>query len=418
MRKIHYAWAVLACCCAISLGFGMTANSAGQYLVPILSELHFGMGEYSLAGSLRGILGLFSIAMLNKVLTRVNIRVLTSSCLIVTVICMILTSTFTQLWQWFAIGAVMGIVSPVIQLMVPPILLSNWFVKKRGFAVGLSMTFSGIGGVIMNPILAWLIESYGWRTAYVINAVIVGAVLMPFFLFVITLKPSDKGLKPYGYEEEGGQKEPDGTGGASHGDQAQGVLREDALRSPSIVFMFVIFVSVGLLGGYSQLLTAYGISLGLASTLAAVLPSLSMAGNILGKILLGVINDKFGGLTMMYSSLVIAMASLLLLLSGTRLPLAFLLTGAFLAGNLLTLMSVSTPLLTQTIYGSRDYSRIYLMLSLGQSLAGTVGGPTLGLLYDYTGGFSLSLAVGAVAVTITFFATWLAYSTGKKLVWS
>ena len=479
MKKFHYAWAILASCCAISFAFGLTANSGGQYLVPILSELGFGMGEYQLSMTMRGVTGFISLAFLNKMMDKINIRLLMSVCFAITLIGMVLTSTFTQLWQWYGLGIVMGFVGPPTQLIIPPIVLNNWFVKKKGFAIGLTMMFSGIGGAIMNPVLAWIIQAYNWRIAYIFNAAAVGIILMPFLLFVIVLKPSDKGLKPYGYEEpeESGSlqvdqetserpgipvgakmrnsqadpesadglpvtADPESADGLSGRDgavaaatregssrphmppagiaeaepeQPSGVSRDRALRSVSFLFMLFIFGVAGFSGGFNQILTAYGISLGLAATLAAFLPSLSMIGNVTGKVVLGVINDRFGGLPMMYTALGIDITAMLLLLAGVRIPLYLLLVGAFLAGNLLTLVSVATPLLTSVVYGERDYSKIYVTLSLGQSLIGTLCAPLIGIMYDMTGGFSLSFTVGAAVLVLSACSVYLAYKTSRKL---
>ncbi|MCL2122119.1 MAG: MFS transporter [Clostridiales bacterium] len=424
MKKMHYAWAVLASCCAISFGFGLTANSAGQYLVPILTELEFGMGEYQLSMSIRGVFSFISLALLNKMMAKINLRLLMSSCMLVMIAGMALTSTFTHLWQWYAIGAVMGFVGPPTQMIIPPILINNWFVKKKGFAIGIAMTFSGIGGAIMNPVLAWIIQAYNWRVAYFVNAAIVGLILMPFLMFVVALKPSDKGLKPYGYEET----EEDASGGGAREDRNRdadpadtekkplnGVPYEKAIRSISFIFMLFIFGVSGFVGGYNQILTAYGISLGLTATAAAFLPSLGMIGNVAGKVVLGVVSDKAGGMVMMYAVLGIGFSAMLLLLTGVWTPVFFLAIGAFLSGNLLTLISVGTPLLTSTVYGERDYSRIYVALSLGQSVISTLCSPLIGFMYDFSGGFTLSFMVGTGVLSLSFGAVYLAYKTSRKL---
>ncbi|MCL2166630.1 MAG: MFS transporter [Clostridiales bacterium] len=424
MKKMHYAWAVLASCCAISFGFGLTANSAGQYLVPILSELEFGMGEYQLSMSIRGVFSFISLALLNKMMAKINLRLLMSSCLLVMIAGMALTSTFTRLWQWYAIGAVMGFVSPPTQMIIPPILINNWFVKKKGFAIGLAMTFSGIGGAIMNPVLAWIIQAYNWRVAYVVNAAIVGLILMPFFMFVVALKPSDKGLKPYGYEEAEGDAPGGGTREGRNREEEvaetektplYGIPREKAIRSVSFVFMLFVFGVSGFVGGYNQILTAYGISLGLAATAAAFLPSLGMIGNVAGKVILGIISDKAGGMVMMYTVLGVGLVSMLLLMTGVWTPVFCLLIGAFLSGNLLTLISVGTPLLTSAVYGELDYSRIYVALSLGQSIIGTICSPLIGFMYDFSGDFTLSFIVGTGVLALSFGAVYLAYKTSRKL---
>ena len=64
------------------------------------------------------------------------------------------------------------------------------------------MSFSGIGGAILSPIFTLLIEAMGWREAYLIAAVIMAVLVLPWTLFVFKLHPEDIGWKPYGWSEE------------------------------------------------------------------------------------------------------------------------------------------------------------------------------------------------------------------------
>jgi MFS family permease len=287
--------------------------------------------------------------------------------------------------------------------------LNNWFVKKRGFAVGLAMTFSGLGGAVMNPVLAWVIQSFGWRTAYLVNAGITGAIVLPFLIFVLRLRPSDKGLKPYGWEEREAAQE------ALTGEM--GVSRDEAVHSAAFVIMAVIFAATGFLGSYTQIMTPYGLSLGLAVSAAAILPSLNMICNAVSKLAMGAINDRFGGKVMIYSGLTAVLASMLLLLNGLN-PPAGLYIGAFMAGTFLTVMTVSAPLMVHTIFGARDDSRIYVYLSLGQSLFISSGTTIIGFMYDYTGSYSMAFVVGATVTFTTMVMTHFALAAGRRLTWS
>ena len=413
MKKRHYAWAVLAACSAISLGFGMTMNCNGQYYLPVTSELGFGMGAFTLQQTIGGVLGLASMTMLNKLLDKVPIRLLLSVCLIINLSCLAFMGSFHHLWQWYVFGAIRGIVSPACSLVIPPIILNNWFSKRRGFAIGLAMTFSGIGGAVMNPLLAWIIQNSGWRTAYVANAAITALIVLPFLLFVVRLKPADKGLLPYG--EEGPAPAAGET--QKNPNPEKSVSRDDALHSASFFCLLFVFAATGFLGGYTQILTAYGVSIGLALAAASIMPSLSMIGNSITKITMGMIDDRFGGRIMISLCLSITMAAMLMLLNGAN-PAALLFGGAFLSGNFLTLMSVAAPLLVHTIFGSRDYARIFVLLSLSQNFSIATGSSIIGYLYDYTGSYTLSFQAGSILVALTACLTLLAFRFGRRLVWS
>jgi MFS family permease len=82
--------------------------------------------------------------------------------------------------------------------------LRNWFEVRRGWAFSLLYLGSG-GAFVWYPLLAILIESRGWRQAFVAAAVVVSTVLIPLFVLVIRYRPADKGLTRDGLPEGQGE---------------------------------------------------------------------------------------------------------------------------------------------------------------------------------------------------------------------
>jgi len=189
------------------------------------------------------------------------------------------------------------------------------------------------------------------------------------------------------------------------------------VRSFSFVFMIVLFAACGFFAGYPAYITAYGISIGLSATLSSFLLSVSMLGNVASKLAMGIINDKLGGKFMVYTALGISLVTLILLINGAG-SLILMFIGAFLAGNLLTLSSVTTPLMIHTVYGSRDYTRIFLLLSLSQNTFVSFGPSIIGFMFDTSGGYEFSFIVGIVLTVVTAGLVYFAFLTGKKLTWS
>jgi MFS family permease len=415
MEKKHYGWAVLSACCAMMLGLGMTTNAIGQYFVPVTNDLNLGMGQFTFYYALRGIFLVASMTMLNKLLQKIEARLLLSVCFAVQLLCTALMGTFTQVWQWYVAGAVMGAFLPPVYFVIPPIVLSNWFIKKKGLVIGIALAFSGVGGAIMNPILANIIQSYGWRIAYFANAIIAGVVVLPFLMFVIRLNPADKGLKPYGYEEQPAES-PDGVPAEADANKLKGASRETVVRSFSFAAMVALFIACGFFAGYPQHLTAYGVFIGHPATLASLLLSLSMIGNFTSKLVLGYLNDRFGGKVMIFTSLALTTASLLLLLGGAG-YLPALMIGSLLAGCFLSISSVATPLLIHTVYGSRDYARIFVLLSLFQNLFVSFGPPIVGFMFDLSGSYNFPLIVGTITAVSAICLTLISIKTSKKLEW-
>ena len=73
------------------------------------------------------------------------------------------------------------------------IVLKNWFERKRG--VALSLMFFGTGGAFgCYPVVAFLINSLGWRHTFVIEAIVLAGIMLPLIILIIRYHPREKGL--------------------------------------------------------------------------------------------------------------------------------------------------------------------------------------------------------------------------------
>ena len=76
--------------------------------------------------------------------------------------------------------------------------VSNWFIKKRSQALGLTMAGAGLA-VVIAPLLQYLISQHGWRAALVIIGLMVWAILLPL-AGLVRGYPEEYGLFPDGIE--------------------------------------------------------------------------------------------------------------------------------------------------------------------------------------------------------------------------
>lgn len=77
-------------------------------------------------------------------------------------------------------------------------LLANWFVKRRGTAMGISQFGLTISGTILVPAATWLILEFGWRTTVQLMSVTVPLILLPLIFFMVIKTPEERGLLPDG----------------------------------------------------------------------------------------------------------------------------------------------------------------------------------------------------------------------------
>ena len=75
--------------------------------------------------------------------------------------------------------------------------INNWFVRKKGRAMGIGMSSHGIGGALLAPVIASLIVLFGWRIAAMLAGLAIIFLVLPVTSLIRT-RPEDMGLRPDG----------------------------------------------------------------------------------------------------------------------------------------------------------------------------------------------------------------------------
>jgi MFS family permease len=90
-----------------------------------------------------------------------------------------------DLRDFYLIALMTGLFTSGVSIMGVNVLLNNWFVEKRGVAIGLAFSGSGVSAALMVPFLTWVIGQYGWQWGYRVLALTGGALLLPTLIFLI-----------------------------------------------------------------------------------------------------------------------------------------------------------------------------------------------------------------------------------------
>jgi MFS family permease len=90
---------------------------------------------------------------------------------------LILMNYINSTWSFYVVWGVLLAMGVNIALSVPlNTVLANWFVKKRGLAMGVQWMFSALSGTAVVPIIAFLIVAFGWRLACVFGGAAIGII--------------------------------------------------------------------------------------------------------------------------------------------------------------------------------------------------------------------------------------------------
>ena len=274
------------------------------------------------------------------------------------------------------------------------------------------MAFTGIGGVIFNPVGTALINMgpEGWRTGYLVFGIIVLVVTLPFTALVLRSKPSDKGLAPYGADEvvdEGGKPAAVELGVSA--DKAMKTAAFFALAG----FSFLITVNQTVYQFLPSYCASFSESVPEIAAVSGVVASACMAGQAIGKVVLGSVNDKSckSGMALGIGCGIVGVALMWFLPS----IVILLFVGSFAFGFVYACTTVQTPLLVRTTFGSRDYTNIYSRVSMAGTLGGVVASTFWAFIIDLPGGFSIMFVLSIVCMVLCFLLGLFALGQSKKL---
>ena len=105
-----------------------------------------------------------------------------------------------QLWQIYVVYALMvGSTGHAAYSVLLPVIMTRWFYRRLGVAMGIYFAAQGLGPVLFAPVFRWLIENHGWQHSFPFIGVTLGCILGFFALFIVN-SPAVKGLRPYGLE--------------------------------------------------------------------------------------------------------------------------------------------------------------------------------------------------------------------------
>lgn len=408
----HYAFLIVATGIVITcIPCALVLSCAGIYFTPVATYFGVPRAQFTVYFSILNLAMMIMLPIAGKLMSKVDLRIILTVCVLIDGLTYLAMSQFTALWMFYAAGVLLGIgTAPLIYLAIPT-LVNNWCKIKVGFFVGLCMAFTGIGGVIFNPIGIAFINSGadGWRMGYLVFGIIMLVVTLPFTIFVVRSNPSDKSIEAYGADQVSVE---DGAAAAP----VLGVSADKAMKTAAFfavaAFCFLITVNQTVyqfLASYCQSFTGTNIALA-----AGAVASACMAGQAIGKIVLGAINDRStkGGLFFGIGGGILGV----LLMWFVPLQIVVLMVGAFLFGVVYACTTVQTPLLTRSVFGARDYTNIYSRVSMAGTLGAVVASTFWGWIIDLPNGFSLMFILSIVCMVVSLLLGLFALKQAKKMV--
>lgn len=379
-NKIFYGWWVVAAAVLImSILHPLITTNWGLYVKPVTQDMGFSRSSFGIISTIiYGVTVLLS-PYFGKWLAQKNTQLIQGVSIVGLAASYASFSLAQNIIQFYISGFFMGVFSIGAIALPISIVITNWFVKKRGLAISIALAGSGIGGAIISPIMTKVIQNYGWRTSYLVFAAAMLIIALPMVL-VMKKSPETMGLKAYGAEEVVASAQKDITSKT----QNNMTLNEAKKYNFFWIYLFGIF-SISFVGFGSLSQFAAFIADHHGAVFAASILSVFLIIVTLGKISLGWVYDKFGTkIGTIYICVVFALSFVLMLFPDSK-PLMYVM--AVLYGLGICTGTVCPPVITASMFGSKHYGEIYGFVNLFVYLGGALSVPTVAAIYDKTGSY-------------------------------
>jgi MFS family permease len=199
------------------------------------------------------------------------------------------TSYMGAIWQYLALYAVLLPFSILLSTsLVANVVVSRWFVRRLGLALGITAVGLGLGGVVMPPVIAAVMPDVGWRSIWRAGGIVIAVVILPLVVAVLRDRPTERDGS---YYLTGAS-----TAVSHHAAGISGDLRwRDIFARRNFWLLIVAYLPMlALYGGCGQNVAPLAASRGLTAHTAGVLLSLLNLSQLAATLIVGMLSDRFG----------------------------------------------------------------------------------------------------------------------------
>ena len=287
----------------------------------------------------------------------------------------------TQLQFYLVLGFFIGCGAGAMGQLATSKLVANWFMKKRGTALGIAATGISASGVVMPALSAWIILNYGWREGFMIYGVITLILVVPLVLRFVISRPEDIGLLPDGA--------PEGTVMPPAPPPAK---TRDFIGNPNFWALVAI---IGLLfcvqSGTLIHLVPRVSDAGFSLTAASIVMSVTAALGIAGKLIYGYLADRWDVRKALWLGISFQMAGqLIMLMQPGYYPF---MVGAALFGFGMGGVVPMQGAAVGAVFGRESFGRVLGAMRLPMVFLQVLGVPFAGLVFDSTGNYDFAVYV-------------------------
>lgn len=436
-QPIYYGWVIVAVCFAVMTLISPLVAAFSIFYVAILQDLNWSRGNTALAMSIYLVVNGLTAPFAGGLIDRFGPRRVMPIGALITAGALVWLSQITSLWHFYlAFGVVAAIGASMLHIVPLTTVVSNWFVRHRGAAIGIVTAGQGVGQVAVS-FLQYLINRIGWRGAYLVLGAVISIIPTTLILLLLYRRPADRGLSTKDETRSRKSKTSavigeDGQVTEPQTDVAQKkevvILDKQWAETDWTVgkavrtfrFWALTLVMAMFAAGFliiSVQLVAYLTDKGYSSIVAASVVSLQGFITIIGRLTGGALSDRLGRektLTLSVASFIVC----LVLLNTAGLIVSPIIVYVFAIfygmGSGMTLPALMAA--AADLFQGKHFGSILGVVTLGGFSGGALGAWLGGHFFDITHAYTVNFLVAAMLMIISGSLIWMARPGRVRLV--
>ena len=317
----------------------------------------------------------------------------------------VLLSFINATWHLYSIYLLMAVGFCCTSLVPVNTLITNWFIRRRGFAMSLTNTGLSLGGIVLVPLAVYMISNWGLHVALPVLGTIFWVVIIPTALFFIKQRPSDLNQFPDGSPPDKSGKER--INSALNVERQMRIwTRRQAVHS--VAFWAIVVAFLMALGGQIAFLVhqVSFLSQYLGITGAATAVSITASASIAGRLFLGTFVDRCDKRYVTMVCFLIQGIAVICLAHYNHVVVLYL--GTFAFGLTMGSIIMMQSLITGECFGLMSFATVSGIAGLF-TMCGAAFGPMLaGFIYDITDSYRMAFTIFAIlsilAMVVIYFA--------------
>ena len=390
-KGISYGWVIVASAFLITFMTCGVNFSYGVFFLPIINEFGWSRGLASVVMLVAGLAYAITLPLTGILADRYGYKwvlAVSAGCLSLG---LILSAWITELWQLYIFTGLLVGLSISASFAIPVALVSLWFNKKQGLALGIATLGVSLGTATIPVLISYLITTIGWRPALLWAGIAVAVICIPATLMMRNA--------PRINAAKGVSLEPESAAAKQASDLETGLTVSEAFRTSQFWMIFITFLLfLSSLGLVMLHLVPYAVDSGMATMQAATLLTLIGVFGLAGRLASGVLSDRIGIKPIMLFCTV--------LLGLNIAYIAFFHTaGAFyifasIYGVTYSGFVTQMVRITRVTFGGKALGSVFAALMVSDGIGFGFGPWIAGNIFDATGSYQASFLAAAIGLLL------------------